>query len=141
MHCVHPGTAELCSTPPERLVPGTLKRTPRTNRSNGTQQPACREQALNNQAAGSAQLGPLGFTNTMAHLIETIYDTSIPRAINALENTHALIVERAIATQNNIGKNMTMWGAQLKRLEVSLPVGKILIGKSSEKLVEIITRP
>ena len=74
----------------------------------------------------------------MAHLIETIYETSIPTAINALENTHALIVERAIATQKDIGTNITMWGTQLKRLEVSLPFGKMLIGKSSEKLVEII---
>lgn len=74
----------------------------------------------------------------MAHLIETIYDTSVSKAISSLEDTHALIVERTIREQKNIGTNMSMWGAQLKRMEVSLPVGKILIGKSSEKFVEII---
>jgi hypothetical protein len=31
-----------------------------------------------------------------------------------------------------------VWGSELKRLEVSLPVGKLLVGKASEKFVEVI---
>lgn len=74
----------------------------------------------------------------MAHLINAIYDTSIPSAIIALQETHALIVERAIATQTQINVEPIAWGENFKRLEVFLPSGKALIGKSKEKFVEIV---
>jgi len=74
----------------------------------------------------------------MPHLIETIRDSSIPNAITALERTHRLIVDRAIATQADIGTDTISWGSSLKRLEVSLPVHEELVGKTSEKFVEVI---
>jgi len=74
----------------------------------------------------------------MAHLIKAIYDTTVPNAVNVLENTHELIVERAIATQNKIDTDSTTWGAQLKRLDVSLPSGELLVKRPKEKFVEII---
>ena len=74
----------------------------------------------------------------MAHLIETIYESSVEEAIDKLKQTHALIVERAIVAQKKIGTNGEAWGAELKRLEVSLPDGQLLVGKASEKFVEVI---
>lgn len=74
----------------------------------------------------------------MAHLIETIYKTSLEHAYSELERTHSIIVGRAIEAQVGIGKNSQSWGSELKRLEVSLPLGESLIGKSTEKFVEII---
>ena len=66
-------------------------------------------------------------TQAMAHLIETIYDTTICKAIRLLESTHALIVECAIAIQKEIGTDSTTWGADIKRIEVPLPYGEIFI--------------
>jgi hypothetical protein len=74
----------------------------------------------------------------MPHLIETIYESSVKEAINKLKQTHALIVERAIVAQKKIGTNGYAWGSELKRLEVSLPVGQLLVGKATEKFVELI---
>jgi len=74
----------------------------------------------------------------MAHLIETIYDTSIPNAVSLLEKTHELIVNCAHTTQSTSISDSSAWGEQLKRLEVSLPCGEALIGKPKEKFVEII---
>lgn len=74
----------------------------------------------------------------MAHLIEAIRESSLEGAIELLQKTHALIVEQAIHAQRRIGTNSGAWGAELKRLEVSLPAGQLLIGKACEKFVEII---
>lgn len=74
----------------------------------------------------------------MSHLIETIYDKTIPNAILLLMNTHSLIVKKAIEAQNNLGTDQICWGTKLKRLEISLPKGEFLIGKSNEKFVEVI---
>jgi len=74
----------------------------------------------------------------MAHLIETIYESSVEEAIDRLKTSHSLIVERAIAAQKKIGTNGESWGAELKRLEISLPAGQVLVGKTSEKFVEVI---
>ena len=74
----------------------------------------------------------------MAHLIETVKNVTIEEGVELLERTHALIVERAIQAQRNIGIEKETWGAELKRLEVTLPVGSVLVGKETEKFVEVI---
>jgi len=74
----------------------------------------------------------------MAHLVETIRDTEISCAIRTLEKSHNLIVNRAISAQKGIDLDSKAWGEQLKRLEVSLPLGEELVGKEKEKFVEII---
>ncbi|WP_444935855.1 hypothetical protein ACJJIW_17180 [Microbulbifer sp. JMSA004] len=74
----------------------------------------------------------------MAHLIETIRNSSLGEAILELERTHELIVYAAISAQNEIGSKINTWGSDLKRLEVVLPQGQLLLGKSTEKLVELI---
>lgn len=74
----------------------------------------------------------------MAHLIETIYEASLKDAYSELERAHSIIVSRAIEAQVGIGKKSQSWGVELKRLEVSLPLCESLIGKPSEKFVEIV---
>jgi len=73
----------------------------------------------------------------MAHLIETIRNALLSEAILQLEQTHELIVGAAISATNEIGPVRNTWGSDLKRLDVVLPKGR-LIGKSTEKLVELI---
>ncbi len=74
----------------------------------------------------------------MAHIIETIYRTSIVDTIVVLEQTHQLIVDCAVSSQKKISNETISWGINTKRLEVSLPYGELQIGKSNEKFVEII---
>ncbi len=74
----------------------------------------------------------------MAHLIETIRGSSIPNAIDALRRAHSFIVNQAITAQANIGTDPSTWGSSLKRIEVLLPANEELIGKTSEKFVEVI---
>ena len=74
----------------------------------------------------------------MAHLIKPICDTSILEAIKALRRTHRLIVDRARDTQLSIGTDSSIWGLNLKRLKISLPLNEELIGKASENFVEVI---
>lgn len=74
----------------------------------------------------------------MAHLIEAIYQSTVVGAIEVLKASHALIVERVIASPSEVDKDSKFWGVELKRLNVALPIGEFLIGKDSEKFVEII---
>lgn len=74
----------------------------------------------------------------MAHLIETIVDKPIGDAIESLRQAHDLIVEQAIQAQKKIGIKDGSWGLEFKRLDVALPKGESLVGKGSERFVEII---
>ena len=49
-----------------------------------------------------------------------------------------MLVERAVAAQRNLDFGQSSWGICIKRLEVKLPQGEFLVGKSSEKFVELI---
>ena len=75
----------------------------------------------------------------MAHLINTIRDAPIFKAIFDLKETHKLIVEHTIAAQGQFNNVETSsWGMHFKRLDVFLPCGESLIGKDKEKFVEIV---
>ena len=74
----------------------------------------------------------------MPHIIETIYGSSIDDAVDLLEQTHQLIVDCAITSQSNLSTETLSWGVNIKRLEVPLPCGQLLVGKPREKFVEII---
>lgn len=74
----------------------------------------------------------------MAHLIETIKDKPIEDAIESLRQAHDLIVDQAIQAEKKIGIRGDSWGLEFKRLDVALPKGESLVGKGSEKFVEII---
>lgn len=74
----------------------------------------------------------------MAHVIETLRNVELKDAISQLQATHDLLVERAVAAQRNLDFEQSSWGICIKRLEVKLPQGKFLIGKSSEKFVELV---
>jgi hypothetical protein len=74
----------------------------------------------------------------MAHLIEPIENQLLIDAIYQLEKTQDLIVNSAISAQGKIGSEEKTWGSDFKRLEVQLPEGKYLIGKPTEKFVEVI---
>ena len=74
----------------------------------------------------------------MAHLIETIYGVSVGEAISLLETTHNSIVSCVINDQSKLSTETRSWGVIMKRLEIDLLVGEGLVGKSSEKYVEVI---
>lgn len=74
----------------------------------------------------------------MAHVIETIRNVEFEDAIAQLQSTHDLLVERAVAAQRNLDFRQSSWGIGIKRLEVELPQGEFLVGKSSEKFVELV---
>lgn len=74
----------------------------------------------------------------MAHIIETIRNVEFKDAIALLKATHDLLVERAVAAQRNLDFDHSSWGILIKRLEVKLPQGEFLVGKSSEKFVELV---
>lgn len=74
----------------------------------------------------------------MAHVIETIRNVEFEDAISQLKSTHDLLVERAVAAQRNLDFDHSSWGILIKRLEVKLPQGEFLVGKSSEKFVELV---
>jgi len=74
----------------------------------------------------------------MAHLIETIYGVSVGKAISLLETTHSSIVSCVINDQSKLSTETKSWGVIMKRLEIDLLVGEGLVGKSSEKYVEVI---
>lgn len=74
----------------------------------------------------------------MAHLIEAIRESSVRNAIDHLERVHALIVQRAMESQREVGSASSAWGSDFKRLEVQLPKVDVLIGKTSEKFIEIV---
>jgi len=74
----------------------------------------------------------------MAHLIETIYGVSMNEAINLLDITHSSIVTSVIKNQAKLATENQSWGIVMKRLEIDLCAGEGLVGKSSEKYVEVI---
>ena len=74
----------------------------------------------------------------MGHLIETIYNSSIKDAVGLLERTHLLLVNCAINSQKELSTETISWGASIKRLQVPIPYGQLLVGKNAEIFVEII---
>lgn len=74
----------------------------------------------------------------MAHLVEVIRHVSFEQAIIQLQLTHDALVQHAIMAQRSITVEQSSWGIETKRLSVDLPQGTHLIGKSSEKFVELI---
>ena len=74
----------------------------------------------------------------MAHIIETIKYESLAVALEQLREAHSFVASRAVAAQKSIGTNIDHWGLAAKRLFVSLEGGPALIGKPSEKFVELI---
>ncbi|MEH6519278.1 MAG: hypothetical protein V7742_21580 [Halioglobus sp.] len=74
----------------------------------------------------------------MAHILEAIRGTEIQKAVSILEDAHQKIVLRAAEATLEAESDAELWGRRLKRLEVSLPLIPGVVGKSSEKLVELI---
>lgn len=74
----------------------------------------------------------------MAHIIETLSGLSIEESISILANAHAQIVDTVLTAEATASNHKISWGINFKRQEVLLPVIPGIIGKPSEKLVEII---
>ena len=74
----------------------------------------------------------------MAHILETLRDGGLQQAISTLEKAHREIVSSCTKAQSEIEHLGELWGIGLKRLEVRLPNIPGIIGKESEKLVELI---
>lgn len=72
------------------------------------------------------------------HLIEVIRNVPIDNAVEQLRSSHQFIVGRAIAAQQLMSSGTASWGAVTKRLTVDLAEAPEGVGKSSEKLVEIV---
>ena len=74
----------------------------------------------------------------MAHVIETIKNQSTLEALTKLKEAHLFIASQAIKGQNAIGTIPNYWGLAAKRMLIHLEGGPEIIGKSSEKFVELI---
>lgn len=74
----------------------------------------------------------------MPHVIETVRNLSIVQTISELESAHASISLSIDSAQSNIDAFKSSWGVAMKRLEVSLSIENKLVGKKSEKFVELI---
>ncbi len=74
----------------------------------------------------------------MVHIIETIKNQSTQDALAKLKEAHSFIASQAIKGQNAIGTNPNYWGLAAKRMLIDLEGGPEIIGKPSEKFVELI---
>jgi hypothetical protein len=74
----------------------------------------------------------------MAHIIETIENLPTKIALEKLREAHSFISKKVIAAQSLIGTDSANWGIKTKRMFVDLSKGPDLVGKSTEKFVELI---
>ncbi|MFC1776128.1 hypothetical protein ACFL3I_02150 [Pseudomonadota bacterium] len=74
----------------------------------------------------------------MAHIIESIKNQPTQDTLAKLKEAHAFIASQAIKGQNAIGKIPNYWGLAAKRMLIDLEGRPEIIGKSSEKFVELI---
>lgn len=74
----------------------------------------------------------------MPHVIEVMENTPLYTALDQLRNAHSFVVEKVIVAQDQLGTDIVGWGQKVKRLSIDLHGSPELIGKTSEKFVELI---
>ncbi len=74
----------------------------------------------------------------MAHIIETITNTTPAVALAVLQEAHDFIAHRVVGAQAGLASDISHWGMATKRTLVELSGGPALVGKNSERFVELI---
>lgn len=74
----------------------------------------------------------------MPHVIEVVENMPFNPALKLLREAHTFLANRVVSAQNQISNDIDNWGIRTKRLMVDLRGGPELIGKPSEKFVELI---
>jgi hypothetical protein len=74
----------------------------------------------------------------MAHIIETITNVTPAVALTELQDAHDFLATRVVGTQARLASDTDHWGMATKRTIVDLAGGPVLVGKNSERFVELI---
>ena len=74
----------------------------------------------------------------MPHIIETISNATAANALEALQAAHDFLASQVVAAQSELASDTAHWGMAMKRAVVDLEGGPPLVGKTSERFVELI---